>query len=67
MLHNMSTTPETARRRTAAEVNEEIRDLLMKSGGRLDHEQRRRYQRLVGEWAAATPRPKPRRRPARAS
>jgi hypothetical protein len=67
MLHNMSITPETARLRTAAEVNEEIRDLLMKSGGRLDHEQRRRYQRLVGEWAAATPRPKSRRRPARAS
>ncbi|MER6013301.1 hypothetical protein [Streptomyces bluensis] len=39
--------------RTAAEVNEEIRALLSRSGGLLSGEQRRAYQRLVNEWAAA--------------
>ncbi len=51
----MSTTPETVLKgteRTAAEVNEEIRALWFRSGGRLNGEQRREYQRLVTEWAA---------------
>lgn len=41
--------------RTAAEVNEEIRALWSRSRGTLDREQRRDYQRLVSEWAAASP------------
>ncbi|WP_037685375.1 hypothetical protein [Streptomyces aureocirculatus] len=39
--------------RTSAEVNEEIRALWLRCGGRLSTEQRREYQRLVTEWAAA--------------
>ena len=39
--------------RTAAEVNEAIRALWFRSGGTLNSEQRREYQRLVLEWAAA--------------
>ncbi|WP_282793885.1 hypothetical protein [Streptomyces sp. CC224B] len=52
----MATNPasETRRpRRTADEVNEEIRALWLRCGGRLSTEQRREYQRLVTEWAAA--------------
>ncbi|WP_162467196.1 hypothetical protein [Streptomyces cavernae] len=45
-------TPRRARR-TADEVNEEIRALWQRARGRLDAEQRREYQRLVMEWAAA--------------
>jgi len=52
MLHTMST-PQAARR-TAEEVNEEIRALWRHARGRLNTEQRREYQRLVTEWAAAT-------------
>lgn len=52
MLHTMST-PRAARR-TAEEVNEEIRALWRHARGRLDAEQRRDYQRLVTEWAAAS-------------
>ncbi|MGW0824542.1 hypothetical protein [Streptomyces sp. NPDC002845] len=54
----MSTTPEIVlerTERTAAEVNAEIRALWFRSGGTLDGEQRREYQRLVTEWAAASP------------
>ncbi|BBC38930.1 uncharacterized protein SGFS_102240 [Streptomyces graminofaciens] len=40
--------------RTAAEVNEEIRALWFSSGGTLNMEQRRVYERLVLEWAAAS-------------
>lgn len=43
--------------RTAAQVNEEIRALWFRSGGTLNSEQRREYQRLVMEWAAASPEP----------
>ncbi|MBV2357167.1 hypothetical protein KUM39_22795 [Streptomyces sp. J2-1] len=57
MLHSMSTTVETASERSAAEVNEEIRALWRRSGGILTTEQRAEYQRLVMEWAAATPQP----------
>ncbi|MER5548864.1 hypothetical protein ACWDBD_28910 [Streptomyces sp. NPDC001118] len=55
MLHSMSTTLEAAPERSAAEVNEEIRALWRRSGGTLTTEQRAQYQRLVMEWAAATP------------
>ncbi|MFI9646416.1 hypothetical protein ACIHAA_09010 [Streptomyces sp. NPDC052040] len=50
----MSTTPEPATERSADEVNEEIRDLWFRSGGTLTMEERRVYQRLVMEWAAAS-------------
>lgn len=52
----MATNPDSESRRsprTAAEVNEEIRALWLRCGGRLSTEQRREYQRLVTEWAAA--------------
>ncbi|MYS45823.1 hypothetical protein GTY23_32380 [Streptomyces sp. SID5998] len=55
MLHSMSTTVETASERSAAEVNEEIRALWRRSGGTLTTEQREVYQRLVLEWAQASP------------
>jgi uncharacterized lipoprotein YddW (UPF0748 family) len=51
----MSTTVEPASERSAAEVNEEIRALWLRSGGTLTTEQREEYQRLVMEWAAAAP------------
>ncbi|MEU9898922.1 hypothetical protein ACIBCS_02330 [Streptomyces phaeochromogenes] len=60
MIHGMSTThrrASVAPKRSAAEVNEEIRALWLRSGGTLSGEQRREYQRLVLEWAAASPRP----------
>ncbi|MFK0172694.1 hypothetical protein ACIQU5_28250 [Streptomyces sp. NPDC090306] len=57
MLHAMSTTPEPATERSAAEVNEEIRALWLRSGGTLSGEQRAEYQRLVLEWAAVGPHP----------
>ena len=57
MLHSMSTTVEIASDRSADEVNEEIRALWRRSGGTLSGEQREEYQRLVLEWAAATPQP----------
>ncbi|MFI6087581.1 hypothetical protein [Streptomyces sp. Je 1-332] len=39
--------------RSAAELNERIRSLWMRAGGRLSAEQRREYEQLVTEWAAA--------------
>ncbi|WP_437013688.1 hypothetical protein [Streptomyces sp. enrichment culture] len=57
MLHTMSTTVEPSSERSAAEVNEEIRALWLRSGGTLSVEQREEYQRLVLEWAAAVPAP----------
>ncbi|MET7383495.1 hypothetical protein ABZT08_32710 [Streptomyces sp. NPDC005526] len=57
MLHNMSTTVEPVSERSAAEVNEEIRALWLRSGGTLTTEQREEYQRLVLEWAEAAPDP----------
>ncbi|MFC5638469.1 hypothetical protein [Streptomyces bullii] len=53
----MSTTVEPSSERSAAEVNEEIRALWLRSGGTLSTEQREEYQRLVLEWAAALPQP----------
>ena len=53
----MSTTVGTLTERSAAEVNEEIRALWLRSGGTLSVEQREAYQRLVLEWAAAAPQP----------
>ncbi|MER5748808.1 hypothetical protein [Streptomyces sp. NPDC002088] len=55
MLHSMSTTVEPVSERSAAEVNEEIRALWLRSGGTLSGEQREEYQRLVSEWAAVAP------------
>ncbi|MER5301067.1 hypothetical protein ABT039_16570 [Streptomyces lasiicapitis] len=52
----MATNPASESRlsaRTADEVNEEIRALWLRCGGRLSTDQRREYQRLVTEWAAA--------------
>ncbi|UXY31510.1 hypothetical protein [Streptomyces sp. HUAS TT20] len=57
MLHAMSTTVEAASERSAAEVNEEIRALWLRSGGTLSVEQREEYRRLVLEWSTATPSP----------
>ncbi|MCX4997504.1 hypothetical protein OG739_32935 [Streptomyces longwoodensis] len=48
----MSTSVEPVSERSAAEVNEEIRALWLRSGGTLSVEQRAEYQRLVLEWAA---------------
>ncbi|MGW5867624.1 hypothetical protein ACWFRJ_36410 [Streptomyces sp. NPDC055239] len=39
--------------RSAAELNERIRGLWMRTGGRLSAEQRSEYEQLVTEWAAA--------------
>ncbi|MER5860690.1 hypothetical protein ACFV2Z_29070 [Streptomyces sp. NPDC059688] len=61
MLHSMSTTVEAVTERSAAEVNEEIRALWLRSGGTLTTEQRAEYQRLVLEWAAAAPQARPHR------
>lgn len=47
----MSNTPNT--RPSAAELNEQIRGLLLHSGGRLNAEQRAEYQLLLHWWAEA--------------
>lgn len=39
--------------RPATVVNDEIRRMMVRSGGRLRPEQRPEYERLVVEWAAA--------------
>lgn len=39
--------------RPAAEINLEIRQLWLRSGGRLGQQDRARYERLVVDWAAA--------------
>ncbi|MEU8968190.1 hypothetical protein AB0D11_02745 [Streptomyces monashensis] len=39
--------------RSAAAVNEDIRALMLRAGGRLREEDRPVYRRLVEEWAAA--------------
>ncbi|MFI6350545.1 hypothetical protein [Streptomyces sp. NPDC050560] len=49
----MATTPEPTTTRPAAAVNEEIRALWLRTGGRLSAEQRREYDRLLAEWSAA--------------
>ena len=40
--------------RSADEVNEQIRSLWLRAGGRLTAEQRAQYALLVTEWAEAT-------------
>ncbi|MFD8570218.1 hypothetical protein [Streptomyces sp. NPDC057694] len=47
--------PSATRRpaRTAEEVNEQIRGLWLRAGGRLTAEQRTQYELLVTEWAQA--------------
>ncbi|MFD5026976.1 hypothetical protein [Streptomyces sp. NPDC058373] len=42
-----------ARPRPASVVNEEIRALMLRSGGRLSADDRARYEQLVAEWAEA--------------
>jgi len=39
--------------RSAAEVNEQIRELWMRAGGTLSAQERAEYELLVVEWAAA--------------
>jgi hypothetical protein len=39
--------------RSAAVLNEEIRNRWQRAGGVLDEQQRREYEQLVTEWAAA--------------
>lgn len=39
--------------RSSAELNERIRGLWLRTGGRLSVDQRREYEQLVTEWAAA--------------
>ena len=39
--------------RSAAEVNEQIRALWLRSGGTLSAQERAEYELLVVEWAAA--------------
>lgn len=38
---------------SATELNERIRGLLLRSGGRLSDAQRAEYQALLEDWAAA--------------
>ncbi|MGW0837590.1 hypothetical protein [Streptomyces prunicolor] len=47
------TTPSPGSVRSAALVNELIRDLWQRSGGTLTAGQRLEYEQLVTEWAAA--------------
>ncbi|MDG9715748.1 hypothetical protein [Streptomyces sp. DH24] len=46
-----SPTPESVR--SAAEVNEQIRALWLRTGGSLSAQERVEYEQLVVEWAAA--------------
>ena len=39
--------------RSAAELNEQIRALWLRAGGRLTAEQRREYEQLLVAWAEA--------------
>ncbi|MFB7738626.1 hypothetical protein ACFC08_30420 [Streptomyces sp. NPDC056112] len=39
--------------RSAAELNEQIRSLWLRSGGSLSAQEREEYELLVVEWAAA--------------
>ncbi|MCF3123896.1 hypothetical protein IPZ68_29925 [Streptomyces arenae] len=39
--------------RSSVELNERIRGLWLRAGGRLSAEQRREYEQLVTEWATA--------------
>lgn len=50
------TPPHPGFTRPAAVVNEDIRALMLRAGGRLRAEDRATYHRLVEEWHAATAR-----------
>ncbi|MFK4070615.1 hypothetical protein [Streptomyces sp. NPDC029674] len=47
------TPPSHGSARSSVELNERIRGLWLRAGGRLSAEQRREYEQLVTEWAAA--------------
>ena len=47
------TPPPHGSARSSVELNERIRSLWLRAGGRLSAEQRAEYERLVTEWAAA--------------
>ncbi|MEV5611276.1 hypothetical protein [Streptomyces sp. NPDC052225] len=49
----MSSTPTPGSAQSADELNEQIRGLMARAGGRLSDTQRREYEVLVVEWAAA--------------
>ncbi|MER7171402.1 MULTISPECIES: hypothetical protein [Streptomyces] len=49
----MSSTPRPRPTRSAEELNEQIRRLMLCSGGRLSEEQRKEYAGLVVEWSEA--------------
>lgn len=49
----MPPTPGPGSARSAAALNEQIRALLARAGGTLTAEQKREYDGLVAEWAAA--------------
>ncbi|MEV5610646.1 hypothetical protein [Streptomyces sp. NPDC052225] len=50
----MSSTPTPRSERSADVVNDQIRDLWARTGGRLSAADRAEYEALVTEWAAAT-------------
>ncbi|MEU6123443.1 hypothetical protein [Streptomyces sp. NPDC047123] len=47
------TPPPHGSARSSVELNERIRGLWLRTGGKLSAEQRREYEQLVTEWAAA--------------
>ncbi|WP_338693645.1 hypothetical protein V2W30_03795 [Streptomyces sp. Q6] len=49
----MLSTPPSDPARSADDLNEQIRGLMARTGGRLSETQRREYEVLVVEWAAA--------------
>ncbi|MEV5611131.1 hypothetical protein [Streptomyces sp. NPDC052225] len=49
----MSVTYSLGTRRSAEELNAQIRLLMLRSGGWLNDDQRREYEGLVAEWAVA--------------
>lgn len=52
-LFHMSAIPASRSIRSADVVNEQIRDLWVRTGGRLNPEDRAEYESLVTEWASA--------------
>ncbi|QKW06176.1 hypothetical protein HUT18_06940 [Streptomyces sp. NA04227] len=53
MSSTSAASPSTGKARSADVVNEEIRALWLRAGGKLTVEQRREYEALVTEWAQA--------------
>ncbi|MFB7162351.1 hypothetical protein [Streptomyces sp. NPDC056242] len=49
----MPSTPASGSVRSADEINGQIRELLVRTGGWLNPVQRAEYEQLVEEWAAA--------------